>query len=147
LHTHDVELQLAPSATFRRRLRDVTRIATVFALGLALGACGAGSPPEPPPPPPFSPVGDYSVTIEAEGMSIGGSMSIQNTNDVYSGSIDTEMGGAALADIIVTGMEMSFTIPDVGLSFMLTFDGDEFTGQFDGDMGAGSIYGTKDPGR
>lgn len=124
----------------------MTRLATVLALGVALGACAAGAPPEPPPPPPFNPAGDYSVTIEAEGMSIGGSMILQGELDALSGSIDTEMGGAALADIVLVGNEMTFSIPDVGISFMLTFDGDEFTGEFDGAMGAGMIFGSKDPG-
>jgi len=124
----------------------VTRLAATLALTVALGACAAGAPPEPPPPPPFNPAGDYSVTIEAQGMSIGGSMSLQGTIEALTGSIDTEMGGAALADIVLTGNDMTFSIPDVGISFMLTFDGDEFTGEFDGAMGAGIIYGTRDSG-
>ena len=37
-------------------------------------------------------------------------------------------------------------IPDVGIDFRLTFDGDEFTGDFDGAMGAGTIFGIKEGG-
>ena len=122
------------------------RLVSVLSLGLVLGACGGGAPAEPPEPPPFDPTGDYSVTIEAQGMSIGGSMTISGAEDAYSGSIDTEMGGAAMSDVVLTGNEMTFSLPDVGVSFRITFEGDEFTGEFDGAVGAGTIYGIREGG-
>ncbi len=122
----------------------MTRLATALALGLTLGACGGASAPEPPPP--FDPTGSYAVTIEAQGMTIGGTLTLGGTLDALTGSIDTDMGGAVLADIVLTDTEMTFNVPDVGVSFRLVFDGDDLAGDFDGAMGAGTIYGTKGPG-
>lgn len=112
-------------------------------MGFFLAACGPGTPPEPPPPPPLDPVGSYSLSIQAEGTQVGGTMSIRGSAGAYTGSIDTDMGGAALADIAVDGQNMTFSVPEAGVSFRVTFDGDGFSGDFDGAMGYGTIRGTK----
>ena len=122
------------------------RLTTVFVLGVLLQACGGGPPPEPPAPPPLDPTGTYGITIEAEGMQVAGSLVIRGTADAYTGSIDTEMGGAVISDIMVDGNQVTFNVPDVGGVFTLVFDGDEFAGSFDSAMGAGSIFGMKQSG-
>lgn len=120
------------------------RLMSVFALGLILSAC-SGTPPEPPAPPPLDPTGSYRISIDAEGMSIGGTITIRETETGYAGSIDTDMGGAAMSDIVVEGNEMTFSVPEAGITFTVVFEGDEFNGGFDGAMGAGSIRGVKRP--
>ena len=120
------------------------RLLSVLAVGLTLGAC-AGPPPEPPAPPPLDPTGSYRISIDAEGMQISGSMVIRETATGYAGSLDTDMGGAAMADIAVNGNEMTFSVPEVGVMFTVVFEGEEFNGGFDGAMGAGSIRGVKRP--
>ena len=120
------------------------RLLSVFTLGLILSAC-AGQPPEPPAPPPLDPTGTYRISIDAEGMQISGSIVIRETETGYAGSIDTDMGGASLADIAVDGDEMTFSVPEVGVVFTVVFEGEEFNGGFDGAMGAGVIRGVKRP--
>jgi len=119
------------------------RLPTVLALVLVFAACGGGAPPEPPAPPPLDPTGTYALSIQGDGMQVGGSMTIRESPSGYTGSIDTDMGGAALADITVSGDEMTFSVPEAGVSFHVVFDGDTFTGGFDGAMGVGTIRGTK----
>ena len=120
------------------------RLLSVFTLGLIMSAC-AGQPAEPPAPPPLDPTGSYRVSIDAGGMMISGSLVIRETETGYSGSIDTDMGGASLADIAVNGDEMTFSVPDVDATFTVVFVGEEFDGVFDGAMGAGTIHGVKRP--
>ncbi len=117
------------------------RLTTLFALSMMF-ACG-GAPAEPPAPPPLDPTGTFDLTIVGDGMNIGGSLVIRSAADGYTGSIDTDMGGAGISDIAVAGQEVSFTIPEAGVSFQLLFDAEGFTGTFDGAMGAGSIVGVK----
>jgi polyisoprenoid-binding protein YceI len=119
------------------------RLTMLVAAGTMLAACG---PSEPPAPPPLDPTGTYSITIDAEGMQIGGSLVIRGTTEAYTGSIDTDMGGAALADIAVDGNQVSFTVPEAGVSFQVTFEGEGFNGTFDGAMGTGYITGRKRAG-
>ena len=114
-----------------------------LAVGVILTGCGPGQPPA---PPPLDPTGTYSINIDAEGMQIGGSLVIRGTAEAYTGSIDTDMGGAALADIAVDGNQVSFTVPEAGVSFQLTFEGEGFNGTFDGAMGTGYITGTRRAG-
>lgn len=121
------------------------RIVTAAVLGLVLSACG-GPPPEPPAPPPLDPTGTYSISVDAEGMQVGGTLTIRQEGEGYSGYIDTDMGGAALANIVVEGQTVTFDLPEVGVSFEITFEGNEFTGTFDGAMGAGVISGVKREG-
>jgi hypothetical protein len=123
----------------------VKRFLTVLALGLAVSAC-SGAPPEPPAPPPLDPTGTFRISIDAEGMQVGGTLVIRETETGYAGSIDTDMGGAAIADVAVEGNEMTFSVPDAGVYFTVVFEGDEFTGGFDGAMGAGTIRGVRRTG-
>lgn len=120
------------------------RFLTVLALGLTVSAC-SGPPPEPPAPPPLDPTGTFRINIDAEGLQVGGSLVIRETETGYSGSIDTDMGGAAITDIAVEGNELTFSVPEAGLVFTVVFQGDEFTGGFDGAMGAGTIRGVRRP--
>ena len=114
-----------------------------LAVGVILAGCGPGQPPA---PPPLDPTGTYSINIDAEGMQIGGSLVIRGTAEAYTGSIDTDMGGAALADIAVDGNQVSFTVPEAGVSFQITFEREGFNGTFDGAMGTGYITGTRRAG-
>lgn len=121
--------------------------ASAAALGLLLGACAGGPPPEPPAPPPLDPVGTYDIGVAAEGMEVAGVMVIQgNATDGYTGSIDTEMGGAAITDIAVEGQTLTFSIPDAGAAVQVLFNGDEFSGSLSGAMGDATIWGKKRPG-
>ena len=120
----------------------VKRFSALLVMTLILGACG-GPPPEPPPPPPLNPVGTYNVSIDAQGQMVGGTLTIRETGDRLSGYIDTDMGGAAVSGVVVEGQTMTFSVPEAGISFEVTFEGDEFSGSFDGDMGYGTISGVR----
>jgi hypothetical protein len=122
----------------------VKRLLTVLAVGLTLSAC-AGPPPEPPAPPPLDPTGSFRVTLDMEGQGISGSMVIRETETGYSGSIDTDMGGAGMVDIVVSGDELTFFILEIEGTFTVVFEGDEFSGGFESAMGAGTIRGVKRP--
>lgn len=121
-------------------------LASLPLLSLLVAACG-GPPPEPPAPPPLDPVGVYDVMIEAEQMSLTGILSIEGSADTgYTGSIDTDMGGAAVTDIQVVGQEVTLTVPDAGAQMRLVFEGDGFSGGISGAMGNALIYGTRRSG-
>jgi hypothetical protein len=123
------------------------RIAPTALLAVVFAACGGGPPPEPPAPPPLDPVGVYDVTVEAQGMSLGGVMSIEGSAEAgYTGSIDTEMGGASIVDIEVVGQEVTFSIPEASAQVRLVFDGSEFSGGLSGAMGDALIFGTRRDG-
>ena len=123
------------------------RVAPSALLVVLLAACGGGPPPAPPAPPPFDPVGVYDVTVEAQGMSLAGVMAIEGSAEQgYTGTIDTEMGGASIVDISVVGQEVTFSIPDAGAQVRLLFEGAEFTGGLSGAMGDALIFGTRRPG-
>ncbi len=125
----------------------IKRVVTLAALGLVLSACAAGPPPEPPGPPPLDPVGTYDISVGIEGMELPGVMVIRESADGgYTGSIDTEMGGASISEVAVEGQTLTFTIPDVGAVVELLFDGDGFSGWLAGDMGEASMTGTKRAG-
>lgn len=120
------------------------------ALGLALSACASGpppAPPAPPTPPPLDPTGTYDILVSAQGMEIGGTMTIRGSAEAgYTGDVDTEMGGAGMTSIVVDGQTMTFSIPEGGMSGEVVFDGDEFTGTMSGGMGDASITGVKRTG-
>ena len=118
------------------------RLLAALTVGLTLTAC-SGPPPEPPAPPPLDPTGSFRISIDAEGMQVGGTLTIRETDTGYSGFIDTDMGGAAIADVAVDGNELTFSVPEAGVVFTVVFEGEEFTGGFDGAMGAGTIRGVK----
>ncbi len=123
------------------------RFSTVTTLSLLLTACAGGPPPEPPPPPPADPAGSWNVSVALEGMDISGVLSIRGSaEDGYTGSIDTDLGGASIANVVVDGQTVTFTIPDAGVDVALFFEGDEFTGELGGAMGVGSIRGVKRAG-
>lgn len=123
------------------------RIPIALFLGFLLSACAGGPPPEPPAPPPLDPVGTYDFVVGMEGMEIGGTMTITGSaEDGYSGSLDTEMGGASMADIAISDQTVTFYIPDVDADVSITFEGDEFTGSMVGSMGSGYFNGTKRKG-
>jgi hypothetical protein len=122
------------------------RIPSTVACLLVLAAC-AGGPPEPPPPPPFSPVGTYDISMNADGMQIGGVIVIEGSAETgYTGSIDTEMGGTGISDIVVTGTTVTFSIAEIGGMVELEFDGDEFMGTMSSSMGDASIQGMRREG-
>ncbi|MEE2899987.1 MAG: hypothetical protein VX815_16120 [Gemmatimonadota bacterium] len=121
------------------------RLVMTLALGLMVAACSSG-PPEPPPPPPFTPAGSFDVSMNVMGMELAGTMTIEETDGMYSGSLDTPQGPLALTNFAVDGMEVT-CVGDAGqftIAFALTFEGDGFTGAMDlGDIGGGTITGTK----
>ena len=123
------------------------RVLIAAAIGFFVSACASGTPPAPPAPPappPFDPTGTYDFTVSAQGMEIGGVMTIQGSAGAgYTGTIDTEMGGGAMANIVVDGHTMTFSLSEVGMDAELEFEGDEFTGFLAGGMGDADIYGVK----
>lgn len=125
----------------------IKRLTIATALGFLLSACAGGPPPEPPAPPPLDPTGTYDISVAAEGMEIAGVMIIEGSAEAgYTGSVDTEMGGASIANIVVDGQTMTFYIPDADADATVTFDGDSFSGGMTGAMGDAGFYGTKRKG-
>jgi hypothetical protein len=120
----------------------VKRLTTLFALVMIVASCG-GPPPEPPAPPPLDPTGSFSVSVDVQGQMVSGTMVIRETQSGYSGSIDTDMGGAAMSNVMVAGNTVTFDLPDVGVSVEIIFEGEGFSGTFDGAMGAGAISGVR----
>lgn len=120
------------------------RLLTLASFALVLASCGA--PAEPPAPPPLDPTGTFDISVDGQGMAVTGTVTIREAAQGYSGYIDTDIGGAALADIVVSGNVVTFTVPEAGVSFMVTFEGAGFTGTYDGAMGTGNIKGTKRSG-
>ena len=120
------------------------RTPTFAALTLLLSACAGGPPPEPPAPPPLDPVGTYDISVAAQGMEIMGVMVIRGSaEEGYTGSIDTDMGGAAISNIVVEGQTLTFSIPEVGADVEVVFEGEEFSGGMVGSMGNADIYGIR----
>ncbi len=119
------------------------RLVLSAAFGFLLTACAGGAPPEPvapPAPPPLDLAGTYDITVSAQGMEIGGTLVIGGSAAAgYTGSIDTEMGGSALSDVVVEDRTMTFSLPEAGMSAELVFEGDEFTGWMAGGMGDADI--------
>jgi hypothetical protein len=123
------------------------RFASTAALGLLLSACAGGPPPEPPAPPPLDPTGTYDIVVAAEGMEIYGTMVIRGSAEAgYTGSVETDMGGATLSDLAVEGQSLTFYVPDVDADVRLVFEGDRFTGEMEGGMGFATMTGTKRSG-
>lgn len=123
------------------------RTAILPAVAVFFAACSGGPPPEPPAPPPLDPTGVYDIVVEAQGQSISGVMSIQGSaEDGYTGSVDTEMGGAAISNVEIVGQEMTFSVPEAGVQARLVFEGNGFSGGITGAMGDALIFGTKRSG-
>ncbi|NNM06970.1 MAG: hypothetical protein HKO65_17880 [Gemmatimonadetes bacterium] len=123
------------------------RLTIAAALGLLVSACAGGAPAEPPAPPPFDPTGTYDITVAAEGMEIGGVMTISgNAEEGFTGSVDTEMGGAVLSNMVLDGQTMTFFIPEADADVSIVFEGDSFTGGMMGAMGGADFFGTKRKG-
>ena len=122
----------------------IKRLTTATVLGFLLSACAGGPPPEPPGPPPFDPVGTYDFVVAGEGFELTGVMVIRGSAaEGFTGSVDTEMGGATLTDIAVDGQTMTFYIPDADAAVEIVFEGDRFSGGMSGGMGGADFYGTK----
>ena len=120
------------------------RVTTTAFLAFLLSACAGGPPPEPPAPPPLDPVGTYDIFVAAQGMEIAGVLFIRGSaEEGYTGSIDTDMGGAGISNIAVEGQTLTFSIPEVGADVEVVFEGDEFSGGMIGDMGEAEIFGSK----
>jgi hypothetical protein len=64
----------------------------------------------------------------------------------YTGTIDSEMGSAAISDIRVDGQTLRFSIADVGLEAQVTIEGDSLSGGMTGAMGEAGVVGKKRPG-
>jgi hypothetical protein len=121
---------------------------TAITLGLLLSACAGGPPPAPPPPPPLDPTGTYDIIVAFEGGELRGVVSIRGSAEAgYTGTVDTDMGGAALAGIRVDGRTLYFSVPEAGVTAQVVFTEDQFTGTMQGDMGVTSLSGRKRPAR
>ena len=122
----------------------IRRLTIAASLGFLLTACAGGPPPEPPAPPPLDPTGTFDISVSAQGMEILGVMIISGSaEEGYTGSVDTDMGGASMYQILVEGQTMTFTIPDAGIDGEVVFDEDGFSGGMVGDMGDAAIIGTR----
>jgi hypothetical protein len=122
----------------------IKRLTTAAATLILLSACAGGPPPEPPAPPPLDPTGTYDITVDAEGMTISGVMVIRGSaEEGYTGSMDTDMGGAGVSDIVVEGQTVTFYIPEAEADVQVIFEGDGFTGGMSGMMGDAGIVGKR----
>ena len=121
------------------------RFATSFTLVLMVAACSSG-PPEPPPPPPFTAAGVFDVSFDAMGQQMAGTLTIEEMDGAYSGSLTTDLGTVPLSDFVVDGMAVTFAgvTPQFTLGFKVNYEGDGFVGEISiGDLGSGSIAGVK----
>lgn len=115
-------------------------LAVAFAVTLVLSACAPSAPPA---PPPLDPTGTFDITANVQGMQVRGTVTISGSPGAYTGSIDTDVGAAGLADFVVEENRLSFSVPEAGVFMQVVFEGDGFTGTIEGAMGTGSITGTK----
>ena len=121
------------------------RLIGSLTLVLMAAACSSG-PPAPPPPPPFTPAGVFDVSLNAMGQQISGTMTIEELNGAYTGSITSDFGSSALTDFVVDGMAVTFSgsFSQFAIAFDLTYEDDGFAGQISiGGMGSGPITGVK----
>lgn len=128
------------------QLATAARTSILGGMVVFVTACAGGPPPEPPAPAVIDRSGEYSVTIDAAGQSIDGTLLISGEPGAYMGSIDTAMGGAQLSTVEVDGDVMTFSVAEVGVSVTVVFDGDSFSGDLSGSMGSGTIIGLKTGG-
>ena len=94
------------------------------------------------------PVGVYGITIDIPeaGFQLPGTMTIENSDNGLTGSVDTDMGVTSVSNIVVEGAEMKFNVDAEGMvvAFQVVFEDDGFSGQFDlSGLGGGTISGTK----
>ena len=118
------------------------RFATSFTLVLMVAACSLGSPA----PPPFTAAGVFDVSFDAMGTQMEGTMTIEEMDGAYTGSLTTDLGTVALTDFTVDGMAVTFeaVTPAFTLAFALTYEGEGFGGEISiGDLGSGPIAGVK----
>ena len=118
------------------------RFAVSFTLVLMVAACSSG----PPAPPPFSAAGVFDVSFDAMGQQLEGTLTIEEMDGAYSGSLTTDLGTVALSDFVVDGMAVTFAgvTPQFTLGFKVNYEGDGFLGEISiGDLGSGSIAGVK----
>lgn len=121
------------------------RFATTLTLVLMVAACSSG-PPEPPPPPPFTAAGVFDVSFDAMGQQMAGTLTIEETDGAYSGSLTTDLGTVVLSAFVVDGMAVTFegVTPQFTLAFKVNYEGEGFVGEISlGDLGSGSIAGVK----
>ena len=112
---------------------------------LTVAACSSG-PPAPPPPPPFTPAGVFDVSFDAMGQPVSGTMTIEEMDGAYTGSITTDFGTVALTDFAVDGTAVTFSgsFAQFALAFDVNYEGDGFAGEISiGGMGSGAITGVK----
>ena len=123
------------------------RLTMALAIPLFVAACGGGPPPEPPAPPPLDPTGTWDMLVDAGGTSLDVLLMISGSAESgYSGSVDSEMGGAGISSITVEGQTLTFEIPDISGFVSVTIEGNEFYGSLSSMMGEGAISGVKRPG-
>lgn len=110
-----------------------------------VAACASG-PPEPPPPPPFTPAGVFDVSFAAMGQQMSGTLTIEEIDGGYSGSLETDLGTLSLTDFTVDGTAVTFsgTFSGFALAFALAYEGEGFDGDISiGEMGSGAITGVR----
>ena len=121
------------------------RFAMSATVVLMVAACSS-APPEPPPPPPFTPAGVFDVSVDAMGQQVAGTMTIEEKDGAYTGSLATEIGAVALSESAVDGTAVTFSgvTPQFSFAFTLTYEGEGFSGEISiGDLGSGTITGVK----
>lgn len=111
-----------------------------------IGAACSSGPPAPPPLPPFTPAGVFDVSFDAMDQQVSGTMTIEEMDGAYTGSLTTDFGSVTLTDFAVDGMAVtsSGSFADFALAFSLNYEGDGFVGEISiGGMGSGAITGVK----
>ncbi|HIF56632.1 MAG TPA: hypothetical protein EYQ39_05215 [Gemmatimonadetes bacterium] len=124
----------------------MNRLGKLLALG-ALGSISLGTTLE---AQDVDPVGVYGITINADFdgqvMQLFGTLTIEDSDNGLTGSVDTDMGITSLSNIVVEGSEMKFNVDAEGMlvAFEVEFEDDGFSGDFDlAGLGGGTISGTK----
>ncbi|HBD99698.1 MAG TPA: hypothetical protein DC060_16060, partial [Gemmatimonadetes bacterium] len=88
----------------------------------------------------------FDVSFDAMGQQMAGTLTIEEMDGAYSGSLTTDLGTVPLSEFMVDGMAVAFqgVTPDITIGFEVNYEGDGFVGEISlGDFGSGAIAGVK----
>ena len=117
----------------------------IVAMTAACSSASSTAAAPAPEPDPFNPAGVYDITFEIQGQSMTGTMELNGTPGMLSGSIESDMGTVEMSNIVLNGYQMTFDAdtPQGSVSFDLTFEGNAFDGEWSMEGFTGGMSGTK----
>ena len=126
----------------------MNRLFASLALVALTAACSSGSSSgaaPAPEPEPFNPAGVYDITFDIQGESMTGTMELNGTPDMLSGSIASDMGTVEMINIVFNGNQMTWDAetPQGSVSFSITFEENGFSGEWSMEGFGGGMSGTK----